>query len=274
MASSNDPSGASASDDLGTRCLRFERRGALGYVIVDRPEAKNALTSAMYLGIRIALDIVNRDPDLRALIITGTGDIFIPGGEMSGRHDDQTREIPEWVGIDILPFHYIKKSPAPVVASINGLCQGGGLIIAMVADICVASDRAMFRAPETLRGVVDVNLATLLPNHVGVALARDMLMTGRRVTASEAERMGLVARVCKHEDLEAETVRAAKELLQAAPQTRTQVKRMINARYGMVDEMTFEASLSSGEIEEGFAAFTEKREPNWVPEQFREGKRL
>jgi enoyl-CoA hydratase len=273
MASLDSPVSPPA-DDLGTRGLRFERRGSLAYAIVDRPEARNALTSAMYLGIRIAVDIVNRAPDLRALVITGTGDVFIPGGEMSGRHDDATHEIPDYIGIDILPFHYIKKSRAPVVASVNGLCQGGGLIIAMCADVCVASERAVFRAPETLRGVVDVNLATLLPNHIGVALARDMLMTGRRVTAAEAERMGLVARVCKHEDLEAETVRAARELLQAAPQTRAEVKRMINARYGMVDEMTFEASLQSGEMEEGFAAFTQKREPDWVPDEFREGKRL
>src|SRR5688572_9373327 len=79
-----------ATEDLGTEFLRFERRGPLAYVTVDRPQARNALTSAMYFGIRIAVDIVNRDPDLYALVITGTDDVFIPGGEMSGRHDDGT----------------------------------------------------------------------------------------------------------------------------------------------------------------------------------------
>jgi enoyl-CoA hydratase/carnithine racemase len=69
-------------------------------------------------------------------------------------------------------------------------------------------------------------------------------------------------------------MRAVKELLQAAPNTRAEVKRLINARYGAIDEMTFEASLMSGEMQEGFAAFREKREPSWVPEAFREGKRL
>jgi enoyl-CoA hydratase/carnithine racemase len=262
------------SDDLGTRYLRFDRRGPLAYVTVDRPEARNALTSAMYFGIRRAVDIVNADADLYGLVITGTGDVFIPGGEMSGRHEDGTFEVGEYLGIDMLPFQSIRRSLKPVVASVNGLCQGGGLIIAMCSDVCVASDRAVFRAPETLRGVVDVNLATLLPNHIGVALARDLLMTGRRVTAADAERMGLIARVCAHDDLEAETERAARDLLKAAPQTRAQAKRLINARYGAIDEMTFEMSLSSGEIEEGFAAFTEKREPDWVPEAFRTGERL
>lgn len=261
-------------DDLGTEFLRFERRGPLAYVTVERPQARNALTSAMYFGIRIAVDIVNRDPDLYALVITGTGDVFIPGGEMSGRHDDGTIAGVEYLGLDMLPFRTIRRSRKPVIASVNGLCQGGGLIIAMSSDITVASDRAVFRAPETLRGVVDVNLANLLPTHVGVALARDLLMTGRRVPAAEAERMGLIARVCTHDDLAAETERAARDLLAAAPETRAQVKRLINARYGDTDDMTFEASITTGEVIEGFAAFTEKREPTWVPEEFRTGKRL
>jgi enoyl-CoA hydratase len=264
----------SSADNVVSRHLRFERRGPLAYVTVNRPEARNALTSAMYFGIRTAVDIVNRDPDLYALVITGTGDVFVSGGEMSGRHDDDPQGITQHVGLDVLPFRTMRRSRKPVVASVNGLCQGGGLIIAMLADIAVASDRATFRAPETLRGVVDVNLATLLPNHVGVALARDLLMTGRRVSAAEAERMGLIARVCAHDDLATETERAARDLLAGGPDTRAQVKRLINARYGEIDEMTFEHSITQGEVVEGFTAFTEKREPNWVPEAFRTGKRL
>jgi len=243
-------------------------------VTVDRPEARNALTSAMYYGVRRAIDIVNADPDLHATIITGTGDVFIPGGEMSGRHTDDGFGVSGLIGTDILPFRTVRQSPKPVVASVNGICQGGGLIIAMLSDIAVASERAVFRAPETLRGVVDANLATLLPNHIGVALARDLLITGRRVDAHEAQRMGLIARVCAHEDLAVETERAARELCAAAPTARLHVKRLINSRYGEADDMTFQWSLQQEEVREGFAAFTERREPNWVPEQFRTGKRL
>jgi len=261
-------------DHLGTPYLRFERRGPLGYVVVDRPQARNALTSAMYLGVRLAIDLVERDPDLHGLVITGTGDVFVPGGDMTGTHDDATHDAIAYMGIDILPFQAIRRSRVPIVASINGLCQGGGLIIAMAADICVASDRATFRAPETLRGVVDVNLAAMLPAHVGVAHARDLLMTGRKITAVEARQMGLVARVCPHDELEAATLQAAKDLLMVAPQTRSTVKEIINRRYGTIDEITFAQSLESAEVIEGFTAFGEKREPTWVPEQFREGKRL
>lgn len=252
--------------DLGTPHLRFERDGVLAWCIVDRPEARNALTSAMYFGVRQAVDTANRDDGIGALIITGTGDVFIPGGEMRGRHDDDRRGVADLLGSAVLPFDTVRHSRTPVVAAVNGLCQGGGLIIAMLADVAVASDRATFRAPEALRGVADANLAALLPAHIGVARARDMLLTGRRVTAREASDMGLVSRVVPHADLESEARRAAAELLTAGPNARFQCKRMINARYGLVDEMTFQASIVSDEVREGFLAFGEKRPPAWVPD--------
>jgi enoyl-CoA hydratase len=261
-------------DDLGTPHLRFERRGPVGWCIVDRPEARNALTSIMYLGVRRAVDLVNRDPDLAALVITGTGDVFIPGGEMGGRHDDDPAGLAALFGTDVLPFRAIRHSAAPVVAAVNGLCQGGGLIIAALCDVTVASERATFRAPEALRGVADANLAAILPAHVGLAYARDMLMTGRRLDAREAERVGLIARVAAHAELVDEATRAARELLQAGPDARFQSKRMINARYGLIDDMTFERSVFSAETREGFQAFVEKRTPGWVPEEFRTGGRL
>jgi enoyl-CoA hydratase len=262
------------ADDLGTPYLRFERVGSVGWCTVDRPEARNALTSSMYLGLRRAVDLVNNDPGLAALVITGVGDVFIPGGEMSGRHDDGNEELLEVVGMDILPFRTIRNSRAPVVSSVNGICQGGGLIIAMVSDVTVASDRATFRAPETLRGIVDGNLAAMLPAHLGIAHARDLLMTGRRVGADEAVQIGLVSRVAAHDDLRAATLDAVGELLRAAPEARSRVKSIMNSRYGVVDDMSFEISLESDEVVEGFTAFTEKRMPTWVPEEFGTGGRL
>ena len=228
----------------------------------------------MYLGVRRAVDLVNTDPGLAALVITGVGDVFIPGGEMSGRHDDGNQELIEVMQHDVLPFRTIRNSRAPVVAAINGICQGGGLIIAMMSDIAVASERATFRAPETLRGIVDANLAAMLPAHIGVAYARDLLMSGRRLDADEACRVGLISRLVPHDDVRRAALDAAGELLRAAPGARSRVKALINARYGVVDDMGFLASLASDEIIEGFTAFTEKRTPSWVPEEFGSGGRL
>lgn len=112
------------TEDLGTHYLRLERRGAVGWCIIDRPEARNALTAGMYFGIRRAVDLVNADPDLAALIITGTGDVFAPGGELAGWRDESELDVGRLIGSDALPFKPIRLSRAPVVSAVNGICQG------------------------------------------------------------------------------------------------------------------------------------------------------
>ena len=260
------------TDDLGTPHLRFDRDGPLGWCIIDRPRARNALTGAMYLGIRRAVDLVNTDPDLAALIITGTGDVFAPGGEMSGRGDDAG--MARALGTDVLPFKAIRQSPAPVIAAVNGLCQGGGLMIAMLADVAVASDAATFRAPELLRGVADAYYAAVLPAHVGIARAREIMFTGRAIDAAEAVQIGLIARVVPHDTVRDAAAAVARDVLQTAPRARFQWKRLVNEGYGPIDEMTFNDSIRSDECVEGFQAFTEKRAPGWIPAAFRSTKRL
>ncbi|TAL00315.1 MAG: enoyl-CoA hydratase/isomerase family protein [Rhodospirillaceae bacterium] len=266
-------------DDLGTPHLRLERRGPLAWCIIDRPESRNALTSRMYFGIRRAVDLVNSDPDLKALVITGTGDVFCPGGDL--RQEVQNADsasaavnVGELIGMDLLPFKTVRQSRAPVISAINGICQGGGLIIAMLSDIAVASERATFRGPELLRGIADTYYAQILPVHIGISLTRDMMFTGRRLNAEEAVRHGLVSRMVPHDTLEVAAEQAAREILQSAPEARMQFKRIVNAGYGMIDEMTFAASLASAECREGMTAFAEKRSPNWVPEAYREKRRL
>src|SRR3954453_9650414 len=154
-------------DDLGTPALRFERDGSIAWCTIDRPSARNALTPTMYYGIKRAVALVNSDPGLAALVITGTGDVFAPGGDLGGRSEPGEEPIPAGVAQEILPFLSIRDSRAPVVSAVNGICQAGGLLIAMLSDIAVASDRATFRVPELLRGIPDATYAAVLPAHVG-----------------------------------------------------------------------------------------------------------
>src|SRR5829696_9029462 len=234
-------------DWLGTPYLRFERQGPVAVVTVDRPEARNAMTPAMYFGVRYAVDRVNADDDLAGLLLTGTGDVFVPGGDLGGDNPDGWADLPRLLGMDNTPFDAIRRSPKPVVCAVNGIAQGGGLVIAMLADVSVASDRATFRAPELLRGIADTYYAQVLPRQVGPARARDMLMTGRTVTAAEA-----LAWCCR-----------------TAPDARLAVKRVLDAYYGPYDRMSMDASLAGPEPVEGFRAFAERRSPHWVPEPFR-----
>jgi enoyl-CoA hydratase/carnithine racemase len=253
-------------DNLGTSFLRLEREGPIAWLTIDRPEARNAFTPAMYFGIRRAVQLVNTDAELRALIITGTGDVFAPGGDLGGRRGEEEDPIPEGLGHDMLPFLAVRDSVAPVISAVNGICQGGGLLVAMLSDIAVCSDRATFRAPELLRGITDSTYAAVLPAHVGIAQARDLLLSARRIDAAEALRIGLISRVVPHDELRARALDAAWEVLATGPESRMHVKRMLNDRYGLIDYQTmFFTLMNSEEPREGMRAFMEKRPPSWVP---------
>jgi enoyl-CoA hydratase/carnithine racemase len=261
-------------DDLGTPYLTFRRSGPLAWCVVDRPDSRNALTSAMYFGVRRAVDLVNRDPALAALIITGTGDVFMPGGELRGREPDQWLDLPDLLGNDCAPFEAIRRSPKPVVSAVNGIAQGGGLLIAMLSDVAVAGQSVTVRAPELFRGIADTGYAAYLPAQIGIARARDMLLTGRVVTAEEAERWGMFTRVVPDDQVLAQAEEIAIQISRTAPTARMHVKRIVNDNYDRVDRMTFDALLFNDEMKEGTRAFAEKREPSWVPPEFRSGGRL
>jgi enoyl-CoA hydratase/carnithine racemase len=261
-------------DWLGTPYLGFERRGPVAVVTVDRPEARNSMTPAMYFGVRYAVDLVARSDDLAGLLITGTGDVFIPGGDLGGDNRDGWADLPTLLGMDNTPFEAVRRSPKPVVCAINGLAQGGGLMIAMLADVSVASDRATFRAPELLRGIADTNYAQILPRQIGPARARDMLMTGRTVTADEAAEWGLVARVVPHDQLVAAAMDALAWCCRTAPDARNEVKRVFDRYYGTYDRIAMDRSLGGPEAVEGFRAFKERRNPAWVPTDLRTDGRL
>lgn len=261
--------------DLGTPFLRLEREGHLAWCTIDRPHSRNALSAAMYFGVKRAVQLVNRMAEPTALLITGTGDAFAPGGELRGQVEDANPVLDQLGPAEVLPFEALRTSFAPVVSAVNGICQGGGLLIAMLSDVAVASERATFRAPELLRGIADTGYAAYLPPHIGLANARDLLLTARTLDAEEAQRMGLISRVVPHERLRAEAVAAAESILRTAPEARMHVKRVLNERYGHVDRMSMDWSIFRGpEAREGMRAFAEKRAPVWIPEALQTRKRL
>ena len=261
-------------DWLGTPHLRFERHGSLAHCVVDRPEKRNALTPAMYFGIRRAVDVVNKDPALAGLLITGTGDLFIVGGDMSMQYDDNWADLSDLLHHDNVPFDAIRNSAKPVVSAINGMCQGGGMMIAMMSDVAVASDRSSFRAPELFRGIADMQYAQVLPHQVGFARARDLLMTGRTLGAEEAVEWGVVSRLAPHDDLMTVATEVLTMCCYTAPRARVNVKRAINMQYGLTDRMTFTATMFEDEFAEGWQAFAKRRAPAWIPEDIRPEGRL
>ncbi len=261
-------------DWLGTEHVRLERHGSLAYCIVDRPEARNAMTGAMYFAVRRAVDVVNADPTLVGIVLTGTGDVFVPGGDLGGGGGGDDWGLPGLLGLDTVPFEAIRNSRKPVVSAVNGICQGGGLLMALLSDVAVASERATFRAPELYRGIADTGYGAYLPAQIGPARARDMLFTGRSVDATEAVSWGLVSRLAPHDRVLEAAHEALVACCRSAPQARLAVKRAINGCYGHYDRMSMEESLAGPECVEGWLAFKERRAPSWVPEELRPEGRL
>ncbi|BCO35329.1 enoyl-CoA hydratase/isomerase family protein [Mycobacterium heckeshornense] len=261
-------------DWLGTKYLRFTREGPFAVVTLDRPHARNAMTAAMYFGIRYAVTRVNSDPGLAGLLITGTGDVFAPGGDLGGGGDDNWMPFGSALSMDVTRFDTLRKSAKPVVCAVNGLCQGGGLQIAMCSDVAVVSDRATFRVPELYRGIADTYYSQMLARIIGPVRTRDLMFTGRTLTADEAVQWGMVARVVPHDQL----MDAAREVLaqccRTAPGARRTVKASLDNYLGLYDRIGMEASIESAEAVEGFRAFAERRSPNWVHPELRVDGRL
>lgn len=252
--------------NVGTNSLKLEREGPILWCRIDRPRYRNALTPAMYFGIKRAVQLVNSDPDLAALILTGTNDVFAPGGDLGGRYDEGDAHVPEGLTHEILPFVAVRESMAPVISAVNGICYAGGLLITMMSDIAVVSERATFQVPELKRGIIDATYAATLPAHVGMARARDLILSCRKFDAAEAHAIGLVSRIVPHDQLREEALKAAHEILLTAPEARAHTKRMLNQQYAPIDYETMFASLMHGrEPREGMNAFLEKRDPDWIP---------
>ena len=257
------------SEELGAAGLRFEREGVVAWCVIDRPASQERLHAGHVL--RHQASRRHRQRRIRTWPRSSSparGTSSLPAGISAGARTPATSRRPD-IGHDILPFLTIRDSRAPVVAAVNGICQAGGLLIAMLADIAVASDRATFRVPELLRGIPDATYAAVLPAHVGLAVARDLLLSARRFDAAEAQRIGVISRLVPHEQLRDAALQAVKEILQTPPMARMHVKRMLNERYGLIDYQTmFWALAESPEPREGMLAFMEKRAPSWVPEEF------
>lgn len=250
--------------DLGSRHLHGSKADGVLRVVLDRPERRNACTTEMYHGIKKAAVLAERDPEVDVLLVTATGDVFCVGGEMGGQHEGGQPLDRETDGLDLLPFVQLERCPKLVVVGVNGMCQGGGLVMTLMSDVAVVSDRATFRVPELLRGVADCYLGARLASRVGIARAKYLLFTAQYFGAAEALAMGLVSRVVPHDRLEEAVAETIAWIRQTGPRARTLLKRDLNRQLPPLDLPMFAESLASAEVREGFEAFVQKRPPAWI----------
>lgn len=249
--------------DLETKYLEAEIRDRVLRVRINRPHKRNSTTQDMYRGLKRAAIITDRDPELDAMLLTGTGEWFGCGGDMSGEMEHPDALNAELDHSEHFPFRHFAECRKVLVAAVNGLCHAGGLDLALHCDIIIASERATFRVPELLRGVPEPWLAARLAAYVGLAKAKYLLFTAATFDAAEAERMGMVALVVPHEQLEARVEEVLEQVRRTGPRARMLVKDEMNRYIPRADMNLFRREMMSPEMLEGITAFLEKRPPKW-----------
>jgi len=235
---------------------------------IDAQAKRNAMSREMMAELAALWDRLDADPDCRAIVITGAGDVAFCAGADIGGDLSASEETAAVVNHALLKTHAISK---PVVAAVNGVCAGGGVELLLATDIRVAADHARFGLPEVKWSIYPFGGAVVkLFRQIGYVHAMDLLLTGRLIEADEALRLGLVNRLCPSADVREEAVRTAAAIAANSPPAVQAVKRHIAE---MVSEAAMEREAreqqlgdsvrASPEFEEGVAAFREKRSPNY-----------
>ena len=241
----------------------------VGLVRLNRPKALNALSSGLTRELMDALLAFKADEAIGAIVITGDERAFAAGADI--------KEMSEASAVEMLKrdmignFDAIQKVTKPVIAAVSGWCLGGGNELAMSCDMIVASETARFGQPEINLGVIPGAGGTQrLTRAVGKALAMEMVLNNRTLTASEALHYGLVNRVVPVERYLQEALELAAEIAARAPLAVRMGKEAVNHAFettlaeGMADERrAFYFLFASQDQKEGMAAFTEKRKPEW-----------
>jgi enoyl-CoA hydratase/carnithine racemase len=250
---------------------RVARDGHLLTITIDRPEVMNALHPPAHAELARAFDLYGADPELRVAIITGVGTrAFCAGTDLkvraaTGRDDHPPTGFAGLTG----RFDLFK----PVLAAVNGLALGGGVEIVAACDLAIAADHAEFGLPEPRVGLAALGGGVLhrLARQIPMKQAMWLALTGRRITADEARRLGLVNQVVPAKDLEQTAHAVADDLLACAPLALEATKQVmlqglaepdlakaIDTRYPAAERM-----LASEDAREGQRAFVEKRTPRW-----------
>jgi methylglutaconyl-CoA hydratase len=261
----SDPSAAPST-------LRIERDAGTARLTLARPEAANAFSQALVRELRAALAELRAGPALTALVLTGAGDkAFSAGADLKERRGmtlEQTRAF--LLDLNAL-MDEVAAFPAAVIAAINGVAFGGGLELGLACDFRIAAESAQLGLPEVRLGIIPGAGGTQrLTRLLGVARAKSLILTGRRIDALEAEVLGLVSEVVPAPELRAATDRLTAQLAQAGPLALAQAKRAIDDGFGRplpeglaIERAAYEVVLGSEDRNEGLAAFAEKRKPVW-----------
>jgi enoyl-CoA hydratase/carnithine racemase len=253
--------------------LSFEKQGAIARVTLDRPDHQNTIDTTAIVQLRDACEALADDAEVRAVVLTASGDVFSPGWDWAAlaSHGDDSLEAARDAGMLNDPFGCLAEMSKPWVCAINGDAIGGGLALALACDVRVAAEGAKFALPETGMGLIPMAGATQrLVRLVGRGKALELTLTGERIGADEALRIGLVSAVASPDKVVGEAERIAGRITERGPLAVQYAKEAISRGIDMPLEqaLRYETDLTvilqtTEDRAEGVRAFLEKREPKF-----------
>ncbi|WAH99488.1 enoyl-CoA hydratase [Arthrobacter sp. MMS18-M83] len=249
--------------------ILVELRGRVGLVTLNRPKALNALNQATMDELVAAVSAMDSDPEVGAVVITGSEKAFAAGADIKEMVSKGYMEMyaSDW----FRGWENLTRLRIPVIAAVSGFALGGGCELAMMCDFIIAADNAKFGQPEINLGVIPgMGGSQRLTRAVGKAKAMDMILTGRFMDAEEAERAGLVSRVVPVDSVVEEALKAAEVIASKSKPAAMVAKEAVNAAFetGLSQGVLFERRIfhslfATEDQKEGMAAFTEKRQPEF-----------
>ena len=263
----------------GLADLRVQRRpGGVVLLTLDLPDRRNMMSAAMTASWARAMSALRTDAEVRAVVVTGAGSAFCSGGDLAwiGGDPSAPAETVAELRARMMPFYRtwlaVRAIEVPTIAAVNGAAVGAGLALALACDLRYAASDARLGMPFTALGMHPGMASTwLLPEVVGLAVARELLLTGRMVSGQDAERMGLVNRALPAAEVLDEALRVADEVAATAPLASRLTKRALAGGGPASFEAALEwealaqpVTLASEDLKEGLRAQRERRAPRFT----------
>jgi len=251
--------------------VRVTKQGAVAIVTIDRPEALNALNGEVIDAVGKAIDSIEADPEVRAVVVTGEGRAFVAGADIAEMKEMTPLEAEAFSAQAHATFGRLESLPVPTIAAVNGFALGGGCELALCCDFVYASTKAKIGQPETGLGLIPgFGGTSRLVRRVGLAWAKELVLVADPISAAEAQQIRLVNRVFEPEALLPAAVEAGERIASRGPVAIRLAKEVMQQGQDAdvrlahaLEQRAFGLSFATEDRIEGTTAFVEKRDPEF-----------